>query len=319
MASACARTRRPCARWSRARSSGWPDGEPFALHPRMQAITLEVILRAVFGVTDPARRAQLAGRPRAAAGRHLVVARAVRRAAVPPLRRPRSARRPGGAAAGDRRDARRGDRRAPRRPARGHPLPVRDRPLRGRRADGRPGGPRPADDAAACGSRDDRDRPGVDVRPAAAPPARARAPGRGGRRRGGGLRARRGVGVAAAAPGRAAGRPPPQPGAARQRPRAAARHRRHARDLARPHAPGPLPRALRVPPRALPRARAGDLRLGPVRRRRAALPRGGVRGDGDAGRADRDPAAADAAAGLRRRPSGSRGATSPSRPAPEHG
>ena len=38
---------------------GWPEGEVFALHPRMQAVTLEVILRAVFGVTDPARRTQL--------------------------------------------------------------------------------------------------------------------------------------------------------------------------------------------------------------------------------------------------------------------
>jgi cytochrome P450 family 135 len=38
----------------------WPDGEPFALHPRMQRVTLDVILRAVFGVTDPARRARLA-------------------------------------------------------------------------------------------------------------------------------------------------------------------------------------------------------------------------------------------------------------------
>ncbi|HEX8085376.1 MAG TPA: cytochrome P450 [Solirubrobacteraceae bacterium] len=37
----------------------WPVGEPFALHPHMQAITLEVILRAVFGVTDPERRAVL--------------------------------------------------------------------------------------------------------------------------------------------------------------------------------------------------------------------------------------------------------------------
>jgi cytochrome P450 family 135 len=41
---------------------GWPDGQPFALHPRMQAITLDVILRAVFGVTDPGRRAALAER-----------------------------------------------------------------------------------------------------------------------------------------------------------------------------------------------------------------------------------------------------------------
>ena len=38
----------------------WPEEEPFALHPRMQRVTLEVILRAVFGVTDPARREMLA-------------------------------------------------------------------------------------------------------------------------------------------------------------------------------------------------------------------------------------------------------------------
>jgi cytochrome P450 len=40
---------------------GWSGsgGNPFALHPRMQAITLEVILRAVFGVTDPERDARL--------------------------------------------------------------------------------------------------------------------------------------------------------------------------------------------------------------------------------------------------------------------
>jgi cytochrome P450 family 135 len=40
----------------------WPVGEPFALHPRMQRVTLEVILRAVFGVTDRDRREQLAER-----------------------------------------------------------------------------------------------------------------------------------------------------------------------------------------------------------------------------------------------------------------
>jgi cytochrome P450 len=39
--------------------STWPSGEPFALHPRMQAITLEVILQAVFGVTDSADRPPL--------------------------------------------------------------------------------------------------------------------------------------------------------------------------------------------------------------------------------------------------------------------
>jgi cytochrome P450 len=37
----------------------WPVGEPFAVHPTMQAITLEVILRTVFGVEDRARLEQL--------------------------------------------------------------------------------------------------------------------------------------------------------------------------------------------------------------------------------------------------------------------
>ncbi len=39
--------------------ASWPDDETFALHPRMQAVTLEVILTAVFGVSDPERRALL--------------------------------------------------------------------------------------------------------------------------------------------------------------------------------------------------------------------------------------------------------------------
>ncbi len=41
----------------------WPRGQPYALRPQMQAMTLEIILRAVFGVTDAKRleplRAQL--------------------------------------------------------------------------------------------------------------------------------------------------------------------------------------------------------------------------------------------------------------------
>jgi cytochrome P450 len=40
--------------------ASWPEGEPFAIHPRMQRVTLEVILRAVFGVTDTERREALA-------------------------------------------------------------------------------------------------------------------------------------------------------------------------------------------------------------------------------------------------------------------
>jgi cytochrome P450 len=39
----------------------WPLDSEFAIHPRMQAITLEVILRVVFGVSDPARLQKLRG------------------------------------------------------------------------------------------------------------------------------------------------------------------------------------------------------------------------------------------------------------------
>ena len=38
----------------------WPEGQPFALHPHMQGVTLEVILRAVFGVADEGHRERLA-------------------------------------------------------------------------------------------------------------------------------------------------------------------------------------------------------------------------------------------------------------------
>jgi cytochrome P450 len=37
----------------------WSLHSPFPIHPRMQAVTLEVILRAVFGVTDPERLERL--------------------------------------------------------------------------------------------------------------------------------------------------------------------------------------------------------------------------------------------------------------------
>jgi cytochrome P450 family 135 len=42
----------------------WPSGEPFAVWPRMQAITLEVIIRAVFGVDDAEHVERVAGRIR---------------------------------------------------------------------------------------------------------------------------------------------------------------------------------------------------------------------------------------------------------------
>lgn len=44
---------------TRAEISGWPVGKPFALRPRMQSITLDVIMRVVFGVDGPVRRDEL--------------------------------------------------------------------------------------------------------------------------------------------------------------------------------------------------------------------------------------------------------------------
>jgi cytochrome P450 family 135 len=44
-----------------AEVDSWPLGEAFPIHPRMQAITLEVILRVVFGVADGARLEGLRG------------------------------------------------------------------------------------------------------------------------------------------------------------------------------------------------------------------------------------------------------------------
>ena len=47
------------AQATRRQVDAWPEGEPFPLHPAMQAITLEVIVRAVFGVEDSGRRREL--------------------------------------------------------------------------------------------------------------------------------------------------------------------------------------------------------------------------------------------------------------------
>ncbi|HEY5977914.1 MAG TPA: cytochrome P450 [Solirubrobacterales bacterium] len=44
-----------------AEIDSWPLGEELPLHPRMQAVTLEVILRVVFGVSDGPRLEQLRG------------------------------------------------------------------------------------------------------------------------------------------------------------------------------------------------------------------------------------------------------------------
>jgi cytochrome P450 family 135 len=42
-----------------AEIDSWPLATPFPIHPRMQAVTLEVIMRAIFGVTDASRLERL--------------------------------------------------------------------------------------------------------------------------------------------------------------------------------------------------------------------------------------------------------------------
>jgi cytochrome P450 family 135 len=49
---------------TRAELERWPTGEPYAMRPRMQAITLEIILRTVFGVREGERLTELRTRLR---------------------------------------------------------------------------------------------------------------------------------------------------------------------------------------------------------------------------------------------------------------
>ena len=115
----------------------WPLGEEFAIHPRMQAITLEVILRVVFGVADGPRLERL----------RTVLTRVLEETASPFAQltglasRRFGGRGPWARFEGQlkrgRRAALRRDRRAPRqrqlRGARGHPLAADAGRIRGRR------------------------------------------------------------------------------------------------------------------------------------------------------------------------------------------
>src|SRR5205807_1853990 len=53
------RYRERIERITEAELGGWPTGTPFPIRPRMQAIALEIILRAVIGVGDRQRLARL--------------------------------------------------------------------------------------------------------------------------------------------------------------------------------------------------------------------------------------------------------------------
>ena len=91
--------------------AAWPRDEPVALHPRLQALTLEVILRAVFGLDAGERLDALASRLTS------ILEFGARPASMLPLfQRPRAAvARVRAAACGGRRADLRADRRAARR------------------------------------------------------------------------------------------------------------------------------------------------------------------------------------------------------------
>jgi len=114
----------------------WPEGEPFALHGRMQGVTLEVILRAVFGVTDPQRRTRLADQlarllaETASLGLQFAVLFSRRFGARDPLTRLQGLRREIDALL----DLEIAERRAD--PREDYPLDARGGAIRGRRADG---------------------------------------------------------------------------------------------------------------------------------------------------------------------------------------
>ena len=149
---------------------GWRPGERIHTRAVAQKITMEVIIRAVFGITDPGAHRRAAARapatvvaesllllvqkdlgPRSPWGRFLRVRDRVDRLLYAEI------------------EGRRSDSEA--RGARRHPRPAPVRARRGGRAAHRPGAARRADHAPAGRPRDDREVDRVGVRAAASHPA----------------------------------------------------------------------------------------------------------------------------------------------------
>ena len=87
-ASACRPTPPTWRSIARDELATWPEGTPFALEPRMRAITLAVIVRVVFGIKDGERAARLRALIAAPGARRR---RVVAAAAAGPAPRPRPA------------------------------------------------------------------------------------------------------------------------------------------------------------------------------------------------------------------------------------
>ncbi len=150
----------------------WPIGGEFKLHPRMQAVTLEAILNAVFGVSDDARRREL----RPLLGRLLdetsgpaLQIRFLLSRRIPWMKDPLAELRRSLTRVDDLLAAEAAERRAdPDLEERTrHPLDAGRGPLRGRRADERRRAARSAADPARRRPRDDGDGARLGLRPAA--------------------------------------------------------------------------------------------------------------------------------------------------------
>ncbi len=162
-------------RWRPSLGAIWRRGqsvEQFALHPRLQAITLEIILRVAFGIdaTDRLddlrnclrpflRQARLSARPQPRLPSRAARPQPLGALPAAPLGRARGSRR-GGRPTSERR-----------RPRCAHRCPVAPAPSRERRRSPRRrrGTPQPAHDGSRR-PRHNRDRARVDVRPPAASP-----------------------------------------------------------------------------------------------------------------------------------------------------
>jgi cytochrome P450 len=271
----------------------WPSGEALRLAPRLQEVTLDVIMRAVFGLTDDAAIRDL--RARLLRLISLDDASGDARRARDDVARPRV-----GHAQLQARDAPRRRRAAGRDPraargarprrARGHPLHAAAGPRRGRRGPVGPRAARPAAHLLVAGHETTAN--GLSwafERLLRTPHAYERAV----------ADARGGDGAYLAATAKEILRMRPVlPIVARRlsRPATIAGHDLPAGcDVARVHLPRPpprgrLPRARRLPPRALPGDEAGDLYVAAVRRRCAAVHRRVVRAVRDGGGARLGPA-----------------------------
>ena len=260
--------------------AAWPRGERFAVLPSMQSVTLEVIMRAVFGFEDRERRERIGDPLRrlldTVGSRPRVLAMALtagRNGRLSPWRRFAAIRRQADDLLREEIRARRA--RSPRRRGRRHLLDAAGRPGLRRRAAERRGAARRADDAARRRPRDDRDRALVDAR-AADPLARRcwpRCSSRSAQGRDEYLDAviKESLRLRPVVPAVVRRLQAPMefggwelPAGANIAPSIYLLHRR----------PDIYPEPLRVPAGAVPRRRrARDLRVDPVRRRRPPLPR----------------------------------------------